>query len=65
MNRRQRALVQFAVLAGVVVLLFLLFPATLRFVEMGAREVRYLWWLILLIALAVWLIWSSGRRPPK
>ena len=30
---------------------------------MAARELRYLWWIILLVALAVWLIWGVGRRP--
>jgi hypothetical protein len=29
---------------------------------MAAREVRYLWWCILLVALAVWLIWGVGRQ---
>ncbi len=48
-------------LAIVVVALVLLFPSVLGFVEMGARELRYLWWLVLLLALAVWLIWGLGR----
>jgi uncharacterized protein with PQ loop repeat len=30
---------------------------------MAARELRYLWWLILLIALAIWLIWGIRRKP--
>jgi hypothetical protein len=29
---------------------------------MGARELRYLWWLVLLLALAVWLIWGLGKK---
>jgi hypothetical protein len=33
------------------------------FVEMAARELRYLWWLVLLVALALWLIWGVGRKP--
>jgi hypothetical protein len=49
-------------LVGAMVALFLLFPSALAFVEMAAREVRYLWWLILLVALAVWLIWGVSRR---
>jgi len=39
-----------------------LFPPVLKFVEMGARELRYFWWLILLLALAAWLIWGLGGR---
>jgi hypothetical protein len=45
--------------------LLLLFPATAVFVEVAARELRYLWWLILLFALACWLIWGVGRRSKK
>ncbi len=33
----------------------LMFPRVLGFVELAARELRYLWWLILLAALGVWL----------
>ena len=62
MNRRLRATLQLAFLAAVFALLFLLFPAVLAFVEMAAREVRYLWWCILLVALAVWLIWGAQKK---
>ncbi len=62
MSPRARALVQIAVLIGVVVLLFVLFPRAFGFVEIAARELRYLWWLILLVALAVWLIWGMKRK---
>ena len=30
--------------------------------ELAAREIRYLWWVILLLALAIWLIWGLGRK---
>jgi hypothetical protein len=43
-------------------LLVFLFPALARFVEMGARELRYFWWLILLVLIAIWLIWGLGRK---
>ena len=33
------------------------------FSEMAARELRYFWWLVLLVALAIWLIWGIGRKP--
>jgi hypothetical protein len=58
-----RALLQVGVLVAVVVVLLLLFPSAFAFVEMAARELRYLWWLILLVALAVWLIWGVKRKP--
>jgi len=63
MTPRKRAILQCGVLVGVAAVLFLVFPATFRFVEMAARELRYLWWLILLLALGGWLIWGVGRRP--
>jgi hypothetical protein len=65
MTPRRRAVLQFSVLGAVAVVLMLLFPATFRFVEMAARELRYLWWLVLLAALGGWLIWGVGRKPKK
>jgi len=62
MNPRLRAVLQIAVLLAVVVGLLLLFPRAFAFVELAARELRYLWWLILLLALAVWLIWGMKRK---
>ena len=63
MNPRLRAALQVGVLLAVVIVLFLVFPRALAFVEMAARELRYLWWLILLVALAIWLIWGIRRKP--
>ncbi len=63
MNPRVRAALQIGVLLAVIAVLFLVFPAAFGFVEMAARELRYLWWLILLIALAIWLIWGIRRKP--
>ena len=63
MNPRVRAAFQIGVLLAVIAVLFLVFPRAFAFVEMAARELRYLWWLILLIALAIWLIWGVKRKP--
>lgn len=63
MNPRLRALLRAAVLIAVVVALLLIFPQALRFTEMAARELRYFWWLILLVGLAVWLIWGFRKKP--
>jgi len=63
MNPRVRAALQVGVLIAVIAILFVLFPRAFAFVEMAARELRYLWWLILLIALAIWLIWGIKRKP--
>lgn len=65
MNPRFRAALQLGVLLAVLVALVLIFPAAFRFAEMAARELRYFWWVILLVALAIWLIWGIGRKPKK
>jgi hypothetical protein len=63
MTPGRRAVVQALILVGVLVALFLIFPRALAFVEMGARELRYFWWVILLVALAIWLIWGFRKKP--
>jgi uncharacterized membrane-anchored protein len=62
MATRSRAFSQLAVLLAVVIGLVLLFPRAYAFVEMAARELRCFWWLVLLVALAIWLIWGIGRK---
>ena len=62
MNPRTRASLQLGLLLLLILGLLLLFPRALGFVEMAARELSYFWWLILLVALAVWLIWAGRRR---
>jgi hypothetical protein len=32
---------------------------------MAARELRYLWWLTLMIGVGAWLIWGIGRKPKE
>lgn len=43
--------------AGLILLvaLCLIFPNVLRFVELAAREIRFLWWQIAAIALLIWV----------
>jgi hypothetical protein len=63
MTPRGRTFLQLAILIGVIGGLILFFPSALAFTEMAARELRYFWWLILLLALAGWLIWGFKKRP--
>ena len=63
MNPRLRAFLQLCALLLVLLILFLLFPAAFRFAEGAARSVIRLWWLVLLVALGIWLVWGLGRRP--
>ncbi|HEV2694297.1 MAG TPA: hypothetical protein VG347_15490 [Verrucomicrobiae bacterium] len=45
-----------------IIILALIFKPVMEFVEMGARELVYFWWLVLLLLLALWLIWGLGRK---
>jgi hypothetical protein len=63
MNPRSRAGLQLLVLLIAGVVLVMIFPSALRFAEGAAMELRSLWWLVLLVALACWLIWGANRRP--
>lgn len=62
MNPRLIATLKLIVAVAVVLTLILIFPKALAFVEMGARELRYFWWMILLVLLAIWLIWGLGKK---
>jgi len=46
---------------AVAVGLFVLFPHAFAFVEAAALNAMRLWWLVLLVVLAIWLIWGVGR----
>ena len=62
MNPRMISLLKIAVVVAVIMILVFAFPRALAFVEMAARELRYLWWLILLLALGIWLTWGLGGK---
>jgi hypothetical protein len=55
-------MIQAGILIAVIGVLFLIFPRAFAFTEMAARELVYFWWLILLVALGIWLIWGFRRR---
>lgn len=65
MSPKTKAILKLLVLVAVMALLFFFYPVALGFVEGTARNLRQLWWLILLIALACWLIWGVGRKERK
>lgn len=53
----------FLVSAGVLLVLAVVaFPRVLAFVELGARELRYFWWLVLLVAFGLWLAFFFGKK---
>lgn len=59
---QKRSAIVLGLSAAVIVGLCVAFPRMLAFVELAARELRYLWWLVLMVALAVWLIFFFGRK---
>ncbi|HYG23215.1 MAG TPA: hypothetical protein VEH04_10570 [Verrucomicrobiae bacterium] len=63
MNPRFRLVLQVIALFIVLAVLALIFPAAFKFAEGAARSIVRLWWLVLLVALALWLIWGVGRGP--
>ena len=40
----------------------LIFPRAMAFAELAARELRYFWWLVLILAFGVWLAFFAGRK---
>jgi len=62
MKPRWIALLKVAVLMVVLAGLILFFPRAYEFVAMAARDLRYFWWLVLLLLLGVWLIWGLGAK---
>ena len=62
MDPRLIAALKLIVVAAIILTLILIFPKALAFVEMGTRELRYFWWMILLVLLAIWLIWGLGKK---
>lgn len=46
----------------VVVALCLIFPGMMAFAELAARELRYFWWLVLMAAVGLYLIFFFRRR---
>jgi hypothetical protein len=61
-NPRYATIIKVVAAIIMVVVLILLFPLAMGFVETAARELRYFWWLILLVLFAGWLIWGLGRK---
>jgi hypothetical protein len=59
---RRRRRIGLIVAAVLLVLSVVLFPRVLAFTELAARELRYFWWLILLLALGVWLAFFVGNK---
>lgn len=62
MNSAKKQLILWVAAISFIVAACLLFPRVLAFAELAARELRYLWWLVLILAFGVWLAFFSGRK---
>ena len=62
MNRPSRRTVTVLSALVLIAALCVIFPRVLAFVELAAREVRYLWWLVVILALGVWLAFFFGKN---
>jgi hypothetical protein len=54
-SRANRTRVLLFIGAVLIVAVAAFFPRVLAFFELAARELRYLWWLVLLVALGLWI----------
>jgi len=61
MNPRWAFALTIAGMVIVIVILALLFPAVFEFVRAFTWELRFFWWIVLLLALALWLIFGVGK----
>ena len=62
MSPRIRGCGGLLLLVGVCILLILFFRPALAFAEAASRSLRHLWWLVLILALGIWLIWGMNRK---
>jgi hypothetical protein len=62
MTSETRKKILIAVAIIIVIALCVIFPRVLAFAELAAREIRYLWWLILLAAVGIYLSFFFGRK---
>ncbi|OFZ79587.1 MAG: hypothetical protein A2583_13385 [Bdellovibrionales bacterium RIFOXYD1_FULL_53_11] len=64
MRRRLRVAIQIAVLVVFALVLWRIFPYVAVFIEGAALNIRRFWWIVLLIALGIWLYWVLRSRNP-
>lgn len=61
-RERRRRTIFLAIATALLVLAVIAFPRLLAFFELAARELRYLWWLVLLVALGGWMAYYFGKK---
>ena len=61
MNPRWAFFVAVAGMVIVIIVLAIIFPAVDEWIRIFSGDLRFFWWIILVVALAVWLILWSGK----
>jgi hypothetical protein len=64
MNTSSRRTIAFIATTLIVVALCIIFPRVLAFAELAARELRYLWWLVLIAGIGLYLAFFAGKNKP-
>jgi hypothetical protein len=59
--RLLRAVLTIFAIIGILALL-MFFPRFLAVAEVALRELRYVWWLVVLAAVALYLVFGTSRR---
>jgi hypothetical protein len=62
MNPRWAFFLAITAVVMVMIVLCLIFPAVFDFVKAASGDLRFFWWVILLVALAVWLLVWAGKN---
>ena len=63
MNPRWAYFVGIAAMVIVIIVLCVIFPAVFELVKAFSGDLRFFWWVILLLVLAVWLIlWARKNK---
>jgi Ca2+/Na+ antiporter len=60
--RETRKQLKFALVIVLLVALALFVPSLLYFTELALRQLRMMWWLILVLAVAIWLLSRPCRK---
>ena len=61
MNPRAAFILTIIGMIFVIIILCLIFPAVFEFVKACTGELRFFWWIILLLALGLWLMFGVGK----
>jgi hypothetical protein len=61
MNPRAAFILTIVGMIFLIAVLCLLFPAVFEFVKAFTGELRFVWWIILLLALGLWLMFGVGK----